>query len=419
MTDAGLLADSVLPQPRSAPVSGPLAATKPGETDGGVAEVTVEAASIVDFESLLPPALPRMADLLSVPGNSAVPGDGDDAKNPDEVDEPAADEGASALDFAAVPDQPMVLLPQFGTFWFPTDVLETVTVPLAAVESVAEEPVPVLPPVAMAAAIPPEVELGAKAQRSATPPLPVSLLPMPTASGAPEADEPVILPAAKPAPKVVEAARLDAITRLMPTEPGAERQGGEALPQQSTAFTPVSPRVIAAPPLAELPQPVPVATLGAKVAQVLRQAVVTEEGVTRVTLRPAGLGLIEMELTRDAKEQTHLAIRVQNPMVLAALRHDRAALDGILAAHVSAGQLVDLSATIQPQPEGRAGGQSPGQNLGQNPGQNFADPQGGGAGQQSRQDRNPAQTASPAERSPDSPAPEAAPRDIVSIDVLI
>lgn len=419
MTDAGLLADSVLPQPRSVPVSGPLAATKTGETDGVVADVSVEAASIVDFESLLPPALPRMADLLSVPGNSAVPGDDDDAKNLDEVDEAAADEGASAPDFAAVPDQPMVLLPQFGTFWFPTDVLEAVTVPLAAVESVAEEPVPVLPPVAMAAEIPPEVELGAKAQPSAAPPLPVSLMPLPAASGAPEADEPVILPAAKPAAKAVEAARLDSITRLMLTEPGAEPQGGEALPQQSTAFTPVSPRMIVALPPAELPQPVPVATLGAKVAQVLRQAVVTEEGVTRVTLRPAGLGLIEMELTRDAQEQTHLAIRVQNPMVLAALRHDRPALDGILAAHVSAAQLVDLSATSQPQPEGRAGGQTPGQNLGQNPGQNFADPQGGGAGQQSRQDRNPAQTASPSDRSADSPAPEPAPRGTVSIDVLI
>lgn len=96
--------------------------------------------------------------------------------------------------------------------------------------------------------------------------------------------------------------------------------------------------------LGPMPPAPPLATqLSARVAQDLRQAVVEEEGVTRVVLRPAGLGLIEMELTRDAQERLHLAIRVQNPMVLAALRHDRIALDGILSAHSTASPGVDLT----------------------------------------------------------------------------
>lgn len=115
------------------------------------------------------------------------------------------------------------------------------------------------------------------------------------------------------------------------------------------------------------------AQLGTRVGRMLEQAEITPDGVTRIALRPAGLGLIEMELSRDAQDRLHLAIRVQNPMVLAALRHDQVALDGILAAH--AGPLQGPDPVLQVPPADRIPEESRAASR------DFAAPQGGTGGE--------------------------------------
>lgn len=58
-----------------------------------------------------------------------------------------------------------------------------------------------------------------------------------------------------------------------------------------------------------------------------------EDGRVRLQLKPHGMGLIEVELIRDMAGRQEIAIRVQNPMVLEALRAERGAMQELLAGH--------------------------------------------------------------------------------------
>lgn len=58
-----------------------------------------------------------------------------------------------------------------------------------------------------------------------------------------------------------------------------------------------------------------------------------EDGYLKLQLKPQGMGLIEVELIRDMAGRQEIAIRVQNPMVLEALRAERGAMLELLAAH--------------------------------------------------------------------------------------
>ena len=64
-----------------------------------------------------------------------------------------------------------------------------------------------------------------------------------------------------------------------------------------------------------------------------------EEGRIKLQLKPQGMGLIEVELMRDMAGRQDISIRVQNPMVLEALRAERGALQDLLAEHGQSGGL--------------------------------------------------------------------------------
>ncbi|WP_411839710.1 flagellar hook-length control protein FliK [Paracoccus sp. ME4] len=66
------------------------------------------------------------------------------------------------------------------------------------------------------------------------------------------------------------------------------------------------------------------------VGAALRLATVDETGKTTLTLRPQGLGLIEIEISKDHENRVHMSMRVQNPMVLDAIQSDRLLISGML-----------------------------------------------------------------------------------------
>lgn len=54
------------------------------------------------------------------------------------------------------------------------------------------------------------------------------------------------------------------------------------------------------------------------------------EGKTRILLRPQGMGALEIDILRQADGRMHLAIRVENPLVLDALRNESGALSSFM-----------------------------------------------------------------------------------------
>lgn len=60
------------------------------------------------------------------------------------------------------------------------------------------------------------------------------------------------------------------------------------------------------------------------------QELEVSEGKTRILLRPQGMGALEIDILRQADGRIHLAIRVENPMVLDALRNESGALSSFM-----------------------------------------------------------------------------------------
>lgn len=79
------------------------------------------------------------------------------------------------------------------------------------------------------------------------------------------------------------------------------------------------------------------------VGAALRRASVDETGRTTLTLRPQGLGLIEIEISKDQENRVHMSMRVQNPMVLDAIQSDRQLISGLLENNGRALSGFDLS----------------------------------------------------------------------------
>lgn len=73
--------------------------------------------------------------------------------------------------------------------------------------------------------------------------------------------------------------------------------------------------------------------------QVSRQA--NDDGKLTLQLRPHGMGLIEMEVNRDQNGRAEIIMRVQNPMVLDALRAERPAMLDLIGSQGS-GDSLDL-----------------------------------------------------------------------------
>lgn len=73
--------------------------------------------------------------------------------------------------------------------------------------------------------------------------------------------------------------------------------------------------------------------------QVSRQA--NDDGKLTLHLRPHGMGLIEMEVNRDQNGRAEIIMRVQNPMVLDALRAERTAMLDLIGSQGS-GDSLDL-----------------------------------------------------------------------------
>lgn len=60
------------------------------------------------------------------------------------------------------------------------------------------------------------------------------------------------------------------------------------------------------------------------------QELEVSEGKTRILLRPQGMGALEIDILRQADGRIHLAIKVENPMVLDALRNESSALSSFM-----------------------------------------------------------------------------------------
>lgn len=127
------------------------------------------------------------------------------------------------------------------------------------------------------------------------------------------------------------AARGDALPDLAPDVPRATQAFAELLPaarvtfappdalqSQSAGSQPASPH--SAPP-----------RLADAIASQIRAASITE-GLTRIELRPHGLGTIEIDLRTDADGSLRMTLRIDNPVVLDAMRADRTALNELMSA---------------------------------------------------------------------------------------
>lgn len=60
------------------------------------------------------------------------------------------------------------------------------------------------------------------------------------------------------------------------------------------------------------------------------QELEVSEGKTRILLRPQGMGALEIDILRQADGRMHLALRVENPLVLDALRNESGALSSFM-----------------------------------------------------------------------------------------
>lgn len=161
--------------------------------------------------------------------------------------------------------------------------------------------------------------------------------------------------------EVHSAAKKDTLVPKGPADPFAQMLGtpidgaGQAVPGQNAAVqaaavqsgagmttgqvagTPAAAVTSAAAAQSGPAAQVPAAAFAGFVSTQIRSAGV-QDGVTRIALQPRGLGEIEVDMRRDDSGRLNVVLRVENPMVLAALRGDQARLAEILSASGMAGQ---------------------------------------------------------------------------------
>lgn len=134
------------------------------------------------------------------------------------------------------------------------------------------------------------------------------------------------LPASRPAADPVAAAPLqtEAAVQAEPAQPATLTQ----LPAETPLRSAEAPAVPAAP---VSPQAAPRSTLTRNVFERLDE-MEHSEGRTRVLLRPQGLGILEIDVTRLADGRMQVSLRAENPLVLQALQQDASTLSDYLGA---------------------------------------------------------------------------------------
>lgn len=136
----------------------------------------------------------------------------------------------------------------------------------------------------------------------------------------------------------VPQSRTQPVARAVPDFEAAVRLASrEAAPESGAAASEVAeaPSEKEAPREAEArSRPAPAAgfrsPLAANVASQL-QGHDLRDGAVTIRLKPHGMGLIEVEIARNARGDNEVLLRVQNPMVLEALRGERQAMADILS----------------------------------------------------------------------------------------
>lgn len=231
-------------------------------------------------------------------------------------------------------------------------------------------------------------------------PLPLLSAQEPVADVLPETVSPLLASQQRPAPSVPEPLSARRLPEAEPPHPGPPRvtELSVAPPQPKAAETaprPVPEPLVPAPaaaapaltepaPPADLPQPAPVTLPTAEApmrsaevppvaapqpAPAPRSSVTRNvferldelehaEGRTRVLLRPQGLGILEIDVTRLADGRLQVALRAENPLVLQALQQDAGTLTEYLGARGfdMAGGGPDLGRYSRPAPPDTATG---------------------------------------------------------------
>lgn len=113
----------------------------------------------------------------------------------------------------------------------------------------------------------------------------------------------------------------------------AAQVGAQAGAQAPAPFVPADPTSLGATTLAaatSTPHAVQAAAFAGMLGTQIRAAQ-PSDGVTRIALSPRGLGEIEIDMKRDSSGRLNVVLRVENPMVLAALRNDHLRLTDMFA----------------------------------------------------------------------------------------
>lgn len=154
--------------------------------------------------------------------------------------------------------------------------------------------------------------------------MPEATAPAPRQPQAPVAE--AALPAPRPAADPVVATPLqpEAGVQAEPAQPGPL----PPLPAEAPLRSAEAPAVPAAP---VSPQAAPRSTLTRNVFERLDE-LEHSEGRTRVLLRPQGLGILEIDVTRLADGRMQVSLRAENPLVLQALQQDASTLTDYLGA---------------------------------------------------------------------------------------
>lgn len=142
-----------------------------------------------------------------------------------------------------------------------------------------------------------------------------------------------------------------------------------------------SPRPAAAPPAAAAEavhrMRSPLARNVAEQVAAAAAAVPPGEGDDRLVIRlkPQGMGIIEIEVKRARGGTAEIAMRVQNPMVLEALRAERQAMSDLVAGHARGEQLtMDLMSMPDRRSSGDGAPRGRGKAAGRGEGDGAADP---------------------------------------------
>lgn len=186
--------------------------------------------------------------------------------------------------------------------------------------------------------------------------------------------EPEVAPAMEDTPEVTVKPEPPAKPLSSPkiTLAGSQAEPGERSPQTSApapdagveqAFSAEMPEIERTPPEKTVTAPAPRAEPSALQRNLLDRLseVQLEEGRSRFLLRPRGLGVVEIDLTRLVDGRMQVVLRLENPMVLDGLRAEAGQLGAWLEERGFdlGGSTPEFATWEGPEAEGEAGGDVP------------------------------------------------------------